>query len=171
MKSDRYKVKSINEVAEFQKQNGIISPLNKANQVKEYNLINATKEQIAQKIQNGFSTKQREFYVLGKTSIFGSEKRLILSSDTIKSHTHHENITAADYAKIIDISKNTKYILAQSNIVYILLGTSNNKNYMLTLKNIANKDEIFAVSLLKLSKNNGIDKEYKRLSKKYKTVE
>ena len=96
MKPERYKVKSINEVAEFQKQNGIISPLNKANKAKEYNLINATKEQITQKIQNGFSTKEREFYVLGKTSIFGSEKRLILSSDTIKSHTHHENITAAD---------------------------------------------------------------------------
>ncbi|MDY5114608.1 MAG: hypothetical protein SPE49_01355, partial [Campylobacter sp.] len=86
MKSDRYKVKSINEVAEFQKQNGIIQPSNKANEVKEYNLINATKEQIAQKIQNGFSTKEREFYVLGKTSIFGSEKRLILSSDTIQEH-------------------------------------------------------------------------------------
>ncbi|MCI7550394.1 MAG: hypothetical protein MSA33_08130, partial [Campylobacter sp.] len=180
MKPERYKVKSINEVAKFQKENGTISPLkqpdevnkaNKANEVKEYNLINAEKEQIIQKIQNGFSTKQREFYVLGKTSIFGSEKRLILSSDTIKSHTHHQDIAPDDYAQIIDISKNIKYILAQSNIVYILLGTSNNKNYMLTLKNIANKDEIFAVSLLKLSKNNGIDKEYKRLSKKYKTVE
>ena len=83
MKSDRYKVKSINEVAEFQKQNGIISPLNKANKAKEYNLINAEKEQITQKLQNGFSTKQREFYVLGKTSIFGSEKNIILSSATV----------------------------------------------------------------------------------------
>ncbi|MCI6343949.1 MAG: hypothetical protein MR769_04615 [Campylobacter sp.] len=171
MKPERYKVKSINEVAKYQKQNSTTQPLKQANKVKEYNLINATKEEITEKIQNGFSTKQREFYVLGKTSIFGSEKRLILSSDTIQSHMHHQDIAAADYAKIIDISKNIKYILAQSNIVYILLGTSNNKNYMLTLKNIANKDEIFAVSLLKLSKNNGIDKEYKRLSKKYKTVE
>ena len=110
-------------------------------------------------------------YVLGKTSIFGSEKRLILSSDTIQSYTHHEDIAAADYAQIKDMSKNTKYILAQSNIVYILLGTSNNKNYRLTLKNIVNKDEIFAVSLVKLSEVNGIDKEYKKLSKKYKTVE
>ena len=180
MKPERYKVKSINEVAKFQKQNGTIPPLkepdevnkaNKSNEVKEYNLINATKEQIAQKIQNGFSTKQREFYVLGKTSIFGSEKRLILSSDTIKSHTHHENITAADYAKIKDISKNAKYIFAQSNMVYILLATNNNENYRLALKNIANKDEIFAVSLVKLSEIDGIDKEYRKLSKKYKAVE
>ena len=180
MKPERYKVKSINEVAKFQKQNGTIPPLkepdevnkaNKSNQVKEYNLINATKEQITQKIQNGFSTKQREFYVLGKTSIFGSEKRLILSSDTIKSHTHHENITAADYAKIIDISKNAKYIFAQSNMVYILLATNNNENYRLALKNIVNKDEIFVVSLVKLSEIDGIDKEYRKLSKKYKAVE
>ena len=93
------------------KESVIISALKKPNEVKEYNLINATKEQIAQKIQNGFSTKEREFYVLGKTSIFGSEKRLILSSDTIKSHTHHENIAAADYAKI-------KYILGQKLHAY-----------------------------------------------------
>ncbi|MDY5383914.1 MAG: hypothetical protein SPG65_02175 [Campylobacter sp.] len=180
MKPERYKVKSINEVAKFQKQNGTIPPLkeldevnkaNKVNEVKEYNLINATKQQIAQKIQNGFSTKQREFYVLGKTSIFGSEKRLILSSDTIKSHTHHENIAAGDYAKIKDISKNAKYIFAQSNMVYILLATNNNENYRLALKNIVNKDEIFAVSLVKLSEIDGIDKEYRKLSKKYKAVE
>ena len=183
MKPERYKVKSINEVAKYQKQNSTIPPLNKpdevnkankvnkVNKAKEYNLINATKEQIAQKIQNGFSTKERELYVLGKTSIFGSEKRLILSSDTIKSHTHHENITAADYAKIIDISKNAKYIFAQSNMVYILLATNNNENYRLALKNIVNKDEIFAVSLVKLSEIDGIDKEYRKLSKKYKAVE
>ena len=103
MKLERYKVKSIDEVAEFQKQNGTIPPLKEANKAKEYNLINATKEQIAQKIQNGFSTKEREFYVLGKTSIFGSEKRLILSSDTIQSHTHHKDITANDYASLINI--------------------------------------------------------------------
>ncbi|MCI7501485.1 MAG: hypothetical protein MSA54_06045 [Campylobacter sp.] len=110
MKPERYKVKSIDEVAKFQKQNGTIPPLkqpdevnkankpNKANKAKEYNLINATKEQITEKIQNGFSTKEREFYVLGKTSIFGSEKRLILSSDTIQTHIYHKDITADDYA-------------------------------------------------------------------------
>ncbi len=95
MKPERYKVKNINEVA---KNLAIISPLNKADKAKEYNLINATKEQITEKIQNGFSTKEREFYVLGKTSIFGSEKRLILSSDTIQTHIYHKDITADDYA-------------------------------------------------------------------------
>ena len=171
MKPERCKVKSIDEVAKFQKQNSTIPPLKQANKAKEYNLINATKEQITQKIQNGFSTKEREFYVLGKTSIFGSEKRLILSSDTIKSHMHHKEITANEYAKIIDISKNAKYIFAQSNMVYILLATNNNENYRLALKNIVNKDEIFAVSLVKLSEIDGIDKEYRKLSKKYKAVE
>ena len=125
-------------MAEFQKRSVIISPLNKANEVKEYNLINATKEQITQKIQNGFSTKQREFYVLGKTSIFGSEKRLILSSDTIKSHTHHENITAADYAKIIDImsGKLRAYNDKTDKRAVIILAHNAGNNYRLVLKNI-----------------------------------
>ena len=129
MKPERYKVKSINEVAEFQKQNGIISPLNKANKAKEYNLINATKEQITQKIQNGFSTKEREFYVLGKTSIFGSEKRLILSSDTIKSHTHHKEITANEYAKIPDIIKQKLHIYHSKQ----------DKNYKFSIKKYRQK--------------------------------
>ena len=158
MKPERYKVKSIDEVAKFQKQNGTIPPLkepdevnkaNKSNEVKEYNLINATKEQIAQKIQNGFSTKQREFYVLGKTSIFGSKKRLILSSDTIKSHTHHENITAADYAKIIDImsGKLRAYNDKTDKRAAIILAHNAGNNYRLVLKNILDKDEVFAQSL------------------------
>ena len=139
MKPERYKVKSINEVAKFQKQNGTIPPLkepdevnkaNKANQVKEYNLINATKEQIAQKIQNGFSTKQREFYVLGKTSIFGSEKRLILSSDTIQEHKpRHPEITANEYAKIPDIIKQKLHIYHSKQ----------DKNYKFSIKKYRQK--------------------------------
>ena len=129
MKSDRYKVKSINEVAEFQKQNGIIQPLNKANKAKEYNLIDATKEQITQKIQNGFSTRQREFYVLGKTSIFGSEKRLILSSGTIQSHMHHQEITANEYAKIPDIIKQKLHIYHSKQ----------DKNYKFSIKKYRQK--------------------------------
>lgn len=158
MKPERYKVKSIDEVAKFQKQNGTTQPLkqpdevnkaNKVNEVKEYNLINATKEQIAQKIQNGFSTKEREFYVLGKTSIFGSEKRLILSSDTIQSHTHHKDIAASDYAKIIDImsGKLRAYNDKTDKRAVIILAHNAGKNYRLVLKNILDKDEVFAQSL------------------------
>ena len=169
MKLERYKVKSIDEVAEFQKQNGIIQPLNKANKAKEYNLINATKEQIAQKIQNGFSTKEREFYVLGKTSIFGSEKRLILSSDTIQSHTHHKDITANEYAKIPDIIKQKLHIYntEQGKNRKIIMANYGDKNYKLVLKNIGKKDENFAISLTWLSKNfNALKKEIKRLKNK-----
>ena len=149
MKSDRYKVKSINEVAEFQKQNGIIQPLKEANKAKEYNLIDAKKEQITQKLQNGFSTKQREFYVLGKTSIFGSEKRLILSSDTIQSHTHHEDITANDYASLINIlsSKTHNFSDKEDKRVLIILAHNAGNNYRLVLKNILDKDEVFVQSL------------------------
>lgn len=149
MKPERYKVKNIDEVAEFQKQNGKISALNKANKAKEYNLINATKEQITQKLQNGFSTKERELYVLGKTSIFGSGKRLILSSDTIQSHTHHEDIAAADYAQIIDImsAKLRSYNDKKDKRAVIILAHNAGNNYRLVLKNIPSKDEVFVQSL------------------------
>ena len=169
MKSDRYKVKSINEVAEFQKQNGIIQPLKEANKAKEYNLIDAKKEQITQKLQNGFSTKQREFYVLGKTSIFGSEKRLILSSGTIQSHMHHQEITANEYAKIPDIIKQKLHIYnsEQDKNRKIIMANYGDKNYKLVLKNIGKKDENFAISLTWLSKNfNALKKEIKRLKSK-----
>lgn len=170
MKPERYKVKNIDEVAEFQKQNGIISALNKANKAKEYNLINATKEQITQKLQNGFSTKERELYVLGKTSIFGSEKRLILSSDTIQEHKpRHPEITANEYAKIPDIIKQKLHIYntEQDKNRKIIMANYGDKNYKLVLKNIGKKDENFAISLTWLSSNfKELKKEIKRLKNK-----
>ena len=162
----------------IQKQNGTIPPLkepdevnkaNKANKAKEYNLINAEKEQITQKLQNGFSTKERELYVLGKTSIFGSEKRLILSSDTIQSHTHHEEITANEYAKIPDIIKQKLHIYntEQDKNRKIIMANYGDKNYKLVLKNIGKKDENFAISLTWLSSNfKELKKEIKRLKSK-----
>ena len=149
MKPERYKVKSIDEVAKFQKQNGTTQPLKQPNKAKEYNLINATKEEITQKIQNGFSTKQREFYVLGKTSIFGSEKRLILSSDTIQSHMHHQDISADHYAQIIDImsGKLRAYNDKTDKRAVIILAHNAGNNYRLVLKNILDKDEVFVQSL------------------------
>ena len=169
MKPERYKVKSINEVAKYQKQNGAIPPLKEPNKAKEYNLINATKEQIAQKIQNGFSTKQREFYVLGKTSIFGSEKRLILSSDTIQEHKpRHPEITANEYAKIPDIIKQKLHIYntEQDKNRKIIMANYGDKNYKLVLKNIGKKDENFAISLTWLSSNFKELKKIKRLKSK-----
>ncbi len=152
MKPERYKVKNINEVA---KNLAIISPLNKADKAKEYNLINATKEQITEKIQNGFSTKEREFYVLGKTSIFGSEKRLILSSDTIQSHMHHQDIAANDYASLINIlsSKTHNFSDKEDKRVLIILAHNAGNNYRLVLKNILDKDEVFVQSLANIGNN------------------
>ena len=88
-------------------------------------------------------------YGLGKTSIFGSEKRLILSSDTIKSHTHHEDIAAADYAQIIDImsAKLRSYNDKKDKRAVIILAHNAGNNYRLVLKNIPSKDEVFVQSL------------------------
>lgn len=102
--------------------------------MREFDLTKSLEVEIIQKIQNGFSTKERELYILAKTSIFSTEKRLILSSDTIQSHTHHNDIKAQDYAQITKIAKNTKGVFAQSNIIYVLLGLGNGQNYRLTLK-------------------------------------
>ena len=106
---------------------------------------------------------------MGKTSIFGSEKRLILSSDTIKSHTHHKEITANEYAKIPDIIKQKLHIYnsKQDKNRKIIMANYDNKNYKLVLKNIGKKDENFAISLTWLSKNfNALKKEIKRLKNK-----
>ena len=88
-------------------------------------------------------------YVLGKTSIFGSGKRLILSSDTIQSHTHHEDIAAADYAQIIDImsAKLRSYNDKKDKRAVIILAHNAGNNYRLVLKNILDKDEVFVQSL------------------------
>ena len=143
-------------MAEFQKRSVIISPLNKANRAKEYNVRNATKE--------------REFYVLGKTSIFGSEKRLILSSDTIQEHKpRHPEITANEYAKIPDIIKQKLHIYntEQGKNRKIIMANYGDKNYKLVLKNIGKKDENFAISLTWLSsKFKELKKEIKRLKNK-----
>ena len=95
---------------------------------------------------------------MGKTSIFGSEKRLILSSDTIQEHKpRHPEITANEYAKIPDIIKQKLHIYHSKQ----------DKNYKLVLKNIGKKDENFAISLTWLSKNfNALKKEIKRLKNK-----
>ena len=50
MKPERYKVKSIDEVAKYQKQNGTIQPLKETDEVNKANKVNEVKE--AQKIKN-----------------------------------------------------------------------------------------------------------------------
>ena len=72
---------------------------------------NATISQKLNFINELFNTKTKKSAILLKSDIFGSEKRLILSSDTIKSHTHHKEITANEYAKI-------KYTLGQKLHAY-----------------------------------------------------
>ena len=107
---------------------------------------------------------------MGKTSIFGSEKRLILSSDTIQEHKpRHPEITANEYAKIPDIIKQKLHIYnsKQDKNRKIIMANYGDKNYKLVLKNIGKKDENFAISLTWLSSNfNGLKKEIKRLKNK-----
>ena len=73
--------------------------------------------------------KQKKSAILLKSDIFGSEKRLILSSDTIQSHTHHEEITANEYAKIPDIIKQKLHIYHSKQ----------DKNYKFSIKKYRQK--------------------------------
>ena len=107
---------------------------------------------------------------MGKTSIFGSKKRLILSSDTIQEHKpRHPEITANEYAKIPDIIKQKLHIYntEQDKNRKIIMANYGDKNYKLVLKNIGKKDENFAISLIWLSSNfKELKKEIKRLKNK-----
>lgn len=106
---------------------------------------------------------------LTKSNILGKTKSVYLSSDTVKSHLHHKDITADDYIKIPQILQGKKQIFKQDESRYVVLATAE-KNYRLTIKNIENKDEIYSISLVKLKSNGGIGREAKKLLKKFKEI-
>ena len=116
--------------------------------------------------------KQKKSAILLKSDIFGSEKNIILSSATVQSHLHHPEITANEYAKI-------KYILGQKLHAYnsktdtrkmAIFAIYNKDIFKIILKNIPNQNEIYIVSMIKLSSNfkklkKEISRENKRCSK------
>jgi hypothetical protein len=110
-------------------------------------------------------TKKNKKVELCKSDIFESQKRVLLSSDTVQGHLHHKDITAFDYSLIPLMLKDDKHIFIQNDTRYIIikeLGTY----YHLALKNIKDKDEIFVVSLFNLGSK--MNEKIRRLEKKYK---
>lgn len=104
---------------------------------------------------------------LCKSDIYGKEKSVILSSDTVQSHTHREEINAFDYSLIPLMLEGEKRVFVQDEKRLIILKRYG-KNYRLTLKDIQNTDEIYAVSLVDLSGN--FENELKKLIKKYEEL-
>lgn len=158
MKPGRYKVKSISEVAEIDK---IIKDLTNATISQKLNFINEL-----------FNTKTKKSAILLKSDIFGSEKNIILSSATVQSHLHHLEITANEYAKIKDIlgQKLHAYNPKTDTRKMAIFAIYNKDIFKIILKDIPNQNEIYIVSMIKLSSNfkklkKEISRENKRCSK------
>ena len=99
---------------------------------------------------------------LCKSNIFGKEKSVLLSADTVQSHLHHKNIGAFDYYLIPQMLKDKKRVFMQKENTFVIVKKLGSF-YRVALKNIIGKDEIYAVSLVNISLN--ITRELKKLSK------
>lgn len=123
-------------------------------------------EKLHKEIKTLFTTTKPKKVELTKSDIFGTSKRVLLSSDTVQGHLDRTEITAYDYALIPEMLQGEKRVFQQKENVFVLLKKLG-KNYRLALKNVLNSDEIFATSLLFVK---DMEKEIKKLLK-YKNVE
>jgi len=117
--------------------------------------------------QSLFTAKKPKKIELCKSTLFGSEKKVLLSSDTVQSHKDRKEITAFDYSLIPQMLEGEKRVFVQDDVRLIVLKKLG-RNYRLTLKEIKEKDEIFAVSLVDLSNN--YENELKKLKKRYEEL-
>ncbi|WP_165589849.1 hypothetical protein, partial [Campylobacter geochelonis] len=121
-------------------------------------------------IKELFTTKVPKKVALAKSDIFGKEKQVYLSSDTVQSHFHHTDVLAFHYSLIPRMLKDNKmvFIHPDKNNVDIIIKKLGNY-YRLVIKNIENKDEIFILSLVRLGTNKKkMEQEVKKLRKRYK---
>jgi len=127
------------------------------------NTLTTIKEnkKLYKEIKDLFIIKEAKKITLCKSDIFGVEKKVLLSSDTVQGHLDRKEITAFDYALIPQMLQGEKRVFQQKTNVVVILKKLG-KNYRLTLKNVLSSDEIFATSLLFVK---DLEKEYKKLSK------
>lgn len=113
-------------------------------------------------IKDLFATTQKKRVELCKSRLFGEEKRVLLSSDTIQSHTHHPEIGAFEYSLIPQMLGGATFIQKESVFVMVKrLG----KYYKLTLKNVKNSDEMYTVSLVRANKKDDFQRWIRELDK------
>jgi SPP1 gp7 family putative phage head morphogenesis protein len=91
-----------------------------------------------------FTVKDKKIE-LCKSDIFGKEKIVILSSDTVQSHLKREEITAFDYSLVPNILDGRAF--KQKENTYVVI-QKYGKYYRVALKEVKDKDEIFVVSLI-----------------------
>ncbi|MCI7237580.1 hypothetical protein [Campylobacter sp.] len=104
MKPERYKVKSINEVAKFQKQNGTISPLKEPDEVNKAN----KPDEVAEYQKNKkYSQSEIESIITELTLKQGAQMPENISLDELKAMGIFDNISnAEDHLKTRQDSKN-----------------------------------------------------------------
>ena len=162
MKPERYKVKSINEVAEFQKQNGTISPLNKAD---EMIFLDEIRQKQAINIMDNYLkadlelAKSRRNFIISKNikqylkDIFKNRNlhSIILSEETLAQHfLKYPEIIANDYyfvLKSLDKKPLANFESGKNNQLFYY----NNKEkiyYRVAIK-VTKYDEIFIKSVVK----------------------
>lgn len=123
-------------------------------------------DKLYKEIKTLFTATKPKAVELTKSDIFGTTKRVLLSSDTVQGHLDRKEITASNYALIPKMLEGEKRVFKQKENVYVLLKKLG-KNYRLALKNVLDSDEIFATSLLFVK---DMQKEIKKLLK-YKQIE
>jgi len=113
-------------------------------------------------IKELFTTQERMNVQMGTTALFGSEKRLLLSSDTVGSHGHHPEIGAFEYSLIPAMLDGRIFVQKETtNIIIKKLG----KYYRVALKNIPKTDEVYVVSLVRANQLKDFVRWIKELSK------
>jgi len=112
-------------------------------------------------IKELFTTTEKKSVELCKSSIFGEEKRVLLSSDTVGTHGHHPEIGAFEYS-LVPYMLEGRAFKAKDNLYIIVkkLGSY----YRVALKNVKNTDEIYVSSLVGSSNNKEMIKWIKSLS-------
>jgi len=109
-----------------------------------------------------FTTDKKENVELCKSSIFGKEKRVLLSSDTVQSHLNRTEIGAFEYS-IVPLMLKGKAFRQKEN-TYVLIKKLG-KYYRVALKNVKSTDEIYVVNLIRANKQDDFDKWIKELDK------
>ena len=162
MKPERYKVKSINEVAKYQKQNGTTPPLNKPDdaifldkisQNEAINIINnylKTDLELAKSRRNFIISKNVKQYL---KDIFKNENlhSIFLSEETLAQHfSKHPEITANDYYFVLKSlgKKPLANFESGKNNQLFYYDNSEKIYYRIAIKATKN-DEIFVKSVVK----------------------
>ncbi|MBE0491121.1 MAG: minor capsid protein [Sulfurospirillum sp.] len=140
------------------------SPLAKAmkEEFKESSNYLKQNDKLYKDIQKLYTTKKPKTVELCKSDIFGDEKRVLLSSDSVQRHLGREEITAFDYSLIPNIIDGKAY--KQKENTFVLL-KKYGRYYRAALKDIKDKDEIFIVSLIGANKKDDYERWIRELDK------